>query len=163
VSHDLSPAGDELFKARGEITITQLSPIIDLPLNGFTISVLDAATGSTVFSRYVPGGLTPGGTVPGWRIGGSGWRYTDKSGTAAGGITKVIVKQRALGQLKFKVLGRNNDFQVPPTSPSITVLIIAGGPAQAANGQCAMGTFNATGGPAPTCAFLAHDDRVKCK
>lgn len=163
VGHNASPSGDELFKARGELTLTQLSPIIDLSLHGFTITILDAVTGSTVFSRYVPPGLTPGGTAPGWRIGGSGWKFTDKSGNAAGGITKVIVKQRGPGQLKFKVLGRDDNFQIAPSSTSLTVLVIAGGSAEAANGQCATGTFNATGGPAPTCAFLANNDRVKCK
>jgi len=163
VAHDLSPAGDELFKVRGEMTLTQVSPIIDLSLHGFTIYVLDAGTGATLFSRAVPPGLSSGGTAPGWRIGGSGWKYTDKSGGAVGGITKVIVKQRAPGQLKFKVLGRDGAFQVPPTSPSITVVVVAGGAAEAANNQCAQGLFNADGGSAPTCRFLAGNDRVKCK
>ena len=82
VAHDLNPSGDELFKARGEMTLTQLSPIIDLSLHGFTINVLDTNTGASLFSRFVPPGLTPGGTAPGWHIGGSGWKYNDKAGTA---------------------------------------------------------------------------------
>ena len=61
------------------------------------------------------------------------------------------------------MLGRDSAFQVPPTSPSLTVLVIAGDATNAANGQCAEGIFNADGGPAPTCRFLAGNDRVKCK
>lgn len=163
VTHNLDPAGDERFKARGEATLTQTSPVIDLALHGFTITVLDAATGTTLFTRYVPPGLTPGGAAAGWRLGGSGWKYTDTGGAAAGGITTVLVKQRAPGQLKFKVLGRGGSFQIPPTSPSVALLIVAGGPGEAANGQCATGVFNAAGGPAPACAFRAGNDRVQCK
>jgi hypothetical protein len=163
VAHNLAPAGDELFKLRGEMALTQLSPVIDPPLRGLTLIVLDGATGATLFSRYVPPGLTPGGQVPGWKIGSSGWRYTDKSGSAAGGITKVTIKQRAPGQLKFKILGRANAFQVPPTSPSLSVVVVPGDSGTAAAGQCASGVFNADGGPLPACRFLAGGDRVKCK
>ncbi len=161
IAHDLDPSGDELIKVRGEMALTQLSPVIDPALHGFTFSVLDP-TGTVLVSRYVPGGLSSGG-APGWRIGGSGWKYKDTSGTAAGGINKVIIKQRGLGQLKFKVLGRGGAFQVPPSSPSVTVLVIPGDSSTAAAGQCAERVFNPDGGSPPTCRFLANNDRVKCK
>jgi len=161
VAHNLNPGGDELIKIRGEMTLTQLSPVIDPALRGFSFSILDPS-GAVLLTRSVPGGLSSGG-APGWRIGGSGWKYKDTDGTVAAGITKVIVKQRGPGQLKFKVLGRGNAFQLPPSSPSVTLLVIPGDSTSAAAGQCAERVFNADGGMLPTCRFLASNDRVKCK
>lgn len=162
VAHNLAPAGDELLKVRGEMQLTQLSPIIDLALHGFTVTVLDQA-GATIFSRFVPPGLSSGGTTPGWRIGGSGWKFKDLGATLAAGINKVGVSQGAPGQLKFKVIGRSGAFHVPPSSPSVTLLVVAGDATNAAAGQCAQRLFNPDGGPAPTCRFLSGGDRVKCK
>jgi hypothetical protein len=61
------------------------------------------------------------------------------------------------------VLGRDNAFQLPPSSPSVTLLVVPGDSSSAAAGQCAERVFNADGGMAPTCRFLASGDRVKCK
>ena len=162
VAHNLAPGGDELLKVRGEMQLTQLSPIIDLALHGFTLTLRDQG-GATIFSRVIPPGLSSGGSTPGWHIGGSGWKFKDLGATLAPGIGKVSVSQKAPGQLKFKVIGRSGAFQVPPSSPSLTLLVIPGDAATAAAGQCAERVFNATGGPAPTCAFLSGGDRVKCK
>src|SRR5690606_32894212 len=68
VAHNLAPAGDELIKVRGAMQLTQLSPVLDLALHGFTLTVLDQA-GTAIFSRFVPPGLSSGGSTPGWRIG----------------------------------------------------------------------------------------------
>jgi hypothetical protein len=162
VAHNLNPAGDETMKISGWMQLSQLSPAIDPSTHGFTLTVF-GANGATLFSRYVPGGVSPSPGAPGWRAATGKWKFKDQTGSLAAGITKVNVKQRAPGLLTFKVLGKANAFQVPQANTHVALLITPGDAGTAAAGQCAMRTFgNANDGP-PRCVFLASYNRFKCR
>ena len=111
-------------------------------------------TGAPIFTRFVPPGLARAAARRAGASAATRWKFKDLNGTLAAGITKVTVSQRGPGQLKFKVIGRSGAFLMPPSSPSVTLLVIAGDAASAAAGQCAERVFNPDGGPAPTCQFL---------
>lgn len=162
VAHDLPPAGDETVKLSGWMQLAQLSPPIDPAAHGFTLSVY-AANGTTLFSRYVPPGLATGGGAPGWTVRTGRWKFKDKSGSLAAGITKVDVKQRAPGLLTFKVLGKHGAFQVPQGNNFVRMVITPGDAGSAAAGQCASVTFGSLIDPPPRCQFLAAYNRYKCR
>lgn len=162
VAHNLTPAGDETLKLSGWMQLAQLSPAIDPSVHGFTLTVF-GANGATLFSRYVPAGLSPGAGAPGWRAKPGKWKFKDQAGSLAAGITKVDVKERAPGLLTFKVLGKANAFQVPQANSFVQMLITPGDATTAAAGQCATRTFGNAIAPPPRCQFLASYNRYKCR
>ena len=158
IRHNLDPAGDEKLKLKGRAQFVVLDPAIDPSAHGFTLTVTDL-DGTVLLTRFVP----PGAGTPGWKSVARGWKFGDKNGTLAAGITKVKVSEQALGLMKLKVVGRAGDFQIPDTVPSVRVIVTMGGAAEAAIGQCATVTFNPSGSAPPTCKFLSSADRLKCR
>ncbi|MDX2170604.1 MAG: metallophosphoesterase, partial [Deltaproteobacteria bacterium] len=162
VAHNLDPAGDETIKLSGWMQLSQLAPAVDPAAHGFTLTVY-AANGTTLFSRYVPAGLSPSPSAAGWKARTGKWKFKDKSGSLAGGITNVDVKQRAPGLFTFKVLGKAGAFQVPQVNSYVSMVIVPGDAATAAAGQCASRTFGSLIDPPPHCGFLASYNRYKCR
>ena len=159
VSKNLSPAGDENFKLKGQWQVTTLSPAIDLVTNGFTMRVMDQS-GALIFARTIPGG------APAWTFSGKRWKFRDDSGTLAGGIRRIVVtdqSSRLPGLFRFRVTGTNGDFQVGSGEVPVQTLVVLGGPEQAAIGQCATRAFNADGGPAPACRLSTNGNVLKCR
>lgn len=163
VGRNLAPSGDESLKVRAEMLLSQTAPAIDPAANGFTLVVLDN-DGAPLFSRYVPPGASPGGSAPGWRSSSRTWKFQDKNGTLAGGITKLLVKKSSFpGHLKVKLIARAGAFQVPLSSPGLTMMMAPGTAATAAAGQCAQRYFAPSSQPPPNCRFIKNGDRVSCK
>jgi hypothetical protein len=162
VKHNLSPSGDEKLKIKGQMQLNVLSPAINPAANGFTF-IVTTPSGTVLFSRFVPPGLSPGGSTPGWRVGATSWTYKDAAGTAVPGVNKISVKQTSPGNLKVKVLGKVGAYQVPQAMPNVTLILIPGDSTTAANGQCAVREFSPLNGPPPACEFKAAFDRFKCK
>jgi len=162
ITKNLDPAGDEKLKALGKMQLTVLSPPIDPTANGLTLYVTDP-NGAVLLSRFVPPGLSSGGSAPGWHGTAGHWSYSDPAGTQAPGITRAKLTQRAPGQLSFKFIGRSGNFQVPQSTTSVRLIVVAGGNAQAAAGQCGQVAFSASAGPPPSCEFMMAFDRLKCK
>lgn len=155
IARNLNPSGDERLKIRGEMMLTVQAPPIDPAANGFTITVTDLA-GTILFSRFVPPGAA-------WRTTLTRWKFKDSTASLAAGINQVKVTKTPSGSLKVKVIGKAGAFQIPQSTSSVRVILTAGGPAQAAIGQCATVSFNPPAGPAPLCQFLKVFDRVRCK
>ncbi len=89
---------------------------IDPSVDGFSMRI-DAANGTPLISRLVPGGAV------GWRRTGKRWTFRDSTGTIAGGLRKVVIidlSARAPGLYRVKVSGREADFQVGAGENSVT-------------------------------------------
>ena len=91
-------------------------------------------------------------------------RRGPSSAKAICGVTKLIVKKSDFpGYLKVKLIAKNNAFQVPLSSPGLTVILAPGTTATAAAGQCATRYFAPSSQFPPNCQFVKAGDRVKCK
>src|SRR5262249_32481880 len=116
VSRNLSPAGDEKLRLKGEMTISNLTPPIDPVANGLQLIVRDQ-NGATIFTRTVPPGTTGDS---GWRANAQGTRFkfSAASASVAGGLTKVmLINSTAPGRFKLKVIGKGGDFQIALAEP----------------------------------------------
>lgn len=165
VSKNLNPAGDETLRLKGEWQLASLAPLIDPVANGFAFSIEDQ-NGVAIFSRLVPGGTPTFLGAPGWTVNRTAtkWTFTDHDGTLAGGITKVTIwdkSNNAPGLFRFKVTGKENDFQVRVDRLPVHEVVVLGGSAQVCAGQCATLGFNAASGPPPNCRS-SGGSTVKC-
>jgi hypothetical protein len=152
VSRNPLPSGDEKLTVKGEMTILNLTPPIDLAANGFRLTVRDL-NGNAIFTRDVP----PGIGSPGWISTSSGFRFKDNSGSLAGGITKVTLVDRS-GRFKFKIRGRDSDFRIQPGLEPVRLEVVLGGDAQRTAGQCAAVAFQST-----RCSFSASGNTFRCR
>jgi hypothetical protein len=156
---NLGPAGDERLSFSGEV---MLSPAINPQATGFWFAVTDAQ-GGLLYERTIPPGAPPSIGASGWTLSGNlkRWTFKDRDGTN-GGVTKVSVLDRSPrypGRYKFKVLGKNADFQVGSTEAPVRLLLTFGpGP-----NQCALVAFQPDGGPSPACRFTGLGATLKCK
>ncbi|MBX3027277.1 hypothetical protein KF840_20460 [bacterium] len=151
IARNALPAGDEKLFLKGELRLPSLLPAIDPSVNGFSLQVRDRGTGQPLLTRFVP----PGASTPGWARGGSAWKFSDRDGGLAGGVSKVMLKDRSSrtpGLFQFTVRGKGNDFRV--ASENLELVVVLGSQPQGAAGQCGSATFNPGGAPAPACAAL---------
>jgi hypothetical protein len=167
ISRNLEPAGDEKLKLKGEMQLLTLIPDVDPLSNGFELKVSDQG-GTEIFSRIVPPGASAGGSAPGWRVNTAGtrWTFRDKTGTLAGGITKVQVTRvpsASVDVFKIKVTGKGGDFQVDSGEVPVQVELILGGSVQQASGQCATLAFNPNNGARPSCRLSSNGNRLSCR
>jgi cysteine-rich repeat protein len=127
------PFGGQRVKVRGELVVPA-SPPIDPVANGMRFVVTDG-TGAVLLDITVPGGAYDPATHRGWTTNGSGvvYNYLDKEGSA-GGIRRVLVKQRVPGSLRVVAFGQDGEFGLP-ASDAANIAIVADPP----NGdtQCA--------------------------
>ena len=155
-----APAGDEQVTIKGEFVMATTAPALDPFVNGLTVKVIDRATNTTLLSRVVP----PGGGSPGWSGGAPRWKFTDRDGvTGAGGIIKALVKDRGSrtpGLVLFRINGRSADFQI--ATDNLELVVIAGGAAQGAAGQCGRVQFAPGGSGDPSCLFSAGNSVLRC-
>jgi hypothetical protein len=158
VTHNLTQAGDEILTAKGEMTIANLSPAIDPVANGFRLRVLDQG-GAVIFLRDVPPGppLAPG--LPGWTTNAltTRFKFKDRAGGLAGGVTKVKLSATTAGRFKFKLIGKGN-FLIQPGQEPVRVEIILGGDAQRAADQCGTVAFSAE-----QCSFYSLGTSFSCR
>jgi len=167
ISNNGDPPADERLSLRGAWQLATLTPAIDPSADGFGFDVLDQ-NGAVIFSRRVPAGLAPNQGAAGWRVSGRGrrWRFSDRTGSVAGGITRVSISQPSAdvpGEVRFSVRGRGSNFHVAASQVPVQAVIVLGGATQAAVGQCATAAFNATGGPRPACQLSPAGDALKCR
>jgi hypothetical protein len=167
ISRNLSPAGDEKLKLKGKMQLPTLVPAIDPVSNGFQLIVSDQ-NGMEIFSRTVPPGASAGGSAPGWSVNSSGtrWKFKDRNGSLAGGITKVQITRlhsASTDVFSVKVTGKDGAFQVGSGDLPVQVEVILGGTPQQAAGQCATVVFNPSSGPNPSCTRSSSGNRLSCR
>jgi hypothetical protein len=144
------PGGDDRVKFKGTMTVPT-SPPIDPATKGVRLLVSDE-------SGVVVDALVPGGT-PSWRatLGRPVWIYRDRLG-AFDGITKVSLKERLPGEIKFTVQGKLGTYG-RPLPPTVKATLVIDSPL-ATTGQCGESTY--TDGQTSFCKFIGTD-RVNCK
>ena len=148
IARDAPPAGDEKLIVKGEMVLTALTPAIDPVGNGFTIQLRDRSTGDAVITRFVP----PGISEPGWSGVAPTWKFIDRDGVLAGGINKVVLKDRSSrtpGLFQFRLRGKDDDFLV--ATDNLELVVVLGGQTQVGAGQCGSLSFNPGGTPDPAC------------
>jgi DNA-binding beta-propeller fold protein YncE len=155
-----APAGDEQLTVKGEFVMATGAPTLDPIANGFTVRLVDRATNTTVLSRFVP----PGAGSPGWSGAAPRWKFTDREhATSAGGIIRARVKDRgsrAPGLVSFRIRGKDADFQL--ATDALDLVVIAGGAAQGAAGQCGRVQFAPGGAGEPACLFSSGNTVLRC-
>ena len=154
VSKNADPAGDERLTLQGEVT---LAPAIDPVANGFRFKVADT-NGVPLYSFVVPPGLLPGPGVAGWTVNRSLTKWTYKNGTPIGRVTITDRSSQTPGLYKFKVTGKDGDFQVKALEVPVQLVVVLGPGA----GQCATRAFNPAGGSAPTCELKSGGNALSC-
>jgi DNA-binding beta-propeller fold protein YncE len=157
VAHNDAPAGEQKLTLTGELVLATTGPAIDPIANGLSIKVIDRTTGTTLLARQLPGGAG----APGWKGAPPRWKFTDSTGSTAQGIVSAQVRDRTArtpGLFAFKVKGKKADFRL---SDDIELIVVLGGPAQGASGQCARVLFN-PGLPYPKCAQSPSGTTLRC-
>ncbi len=148
IARNAPPAGDEKLIVKGEMVLTALSPAINPVGNGFTIQLRDRGTGDAVMTRFVP----PGISEPGWSGVAPTWKFFDRDGVLAGGINKVVLKDRSSrtpGLFQFRLRGKGDDFLV--ATDNLELVVVLGGQTELGAGQCGSLSFNPGGTPDPAC------------
>ena len=165
--HNQDPSGDENILLSGQWQVVTTIPRINPVANGLTVAVYDL-NGVLLYSRFIPPGLSAGRGQPGWTINRriTRWTFSDPTGTLAGGIKRVVVRDFSSGRtprlFTFRVTGKGA-FQVTTTQAPPRVLAILGGGTQGNLGQCATQAFNPTGGTRPACKFLRSANILTCR
>jgi DNA-binding beta-propeller fold protein YncE len=157
VSRNASPAGDERLTLEGE---ARLSPAIDPLASGFAFRVNDL-NGNLIFARTVPGGALAGPGLPGWKSNRSGtvWKFRDRYGLTAEGVTRVTIALHTTGGYRFKLRARGRNFQVLVGQVPVQLVAAFGsGP-----NQCAKRAFNPPTGPEPVCKLSTNWNTLKCR
>ena len=167
VSKNADPAGDESLSVSGQWQVATLAPAIDPIANGFNFKVVDPL-GATIFDRRIPPGAPAAKGAPGWTLNSKGtqWTYKDTTGSATGGITKVVVTNstsKAPGLYKFSVAGKKANFQVGSGAVPVELFVVLGDSTLDSAGQCATVAFNSASGPAPRCTFVGGNNVLSCR
>lgn len=113
------------------------------PLTGGIRVVVDGVSGGGGIDVTIPGGA-------GWKVNRTGtqWTYGDKT-AAAGGITKVVVKDRSKtqsGLVRVTVQGKPAGLMLPPAAATRATVLLG------AADECASLVWNPPTGPKPRCA-----------
>ncbi|MBI3785653.1 MAG: hypothetical protein HY270_19845 [Deltaproteobacteria bacterium] len=166
ITKNVLPTGDERLTLKGEWVVSSLVPAIDPVANGFRFRVNDK-DGIPLFNRVVPRGTKVKKGAPGWSVNKAGtvWTFTDRSGTAAGGITRVVVRNKsatAPGLFSVSVSSQAQNFYFDPAVLPAQLLVVLGGPEQSVAGQCATLAFNGSAGPDPRCAVSVSGMTLTC-
>jgi hypothetical protein len=155
---------DERLTLRGEFLLAPGS--LDPRAAGFRFKVVDK-DGNPVFQRAIGRGDPLVKNGPGWKVNkkGTRWVYRDRK-AVAGDIVRIAVIDRSIktpGLYRFRVVGRNGDFDVPVAGLPLSVVVVPGGPAEGSDGFCGSRVFNADGDPRPACRATANGATVICR
>lgn len=160
IAKNQAPAGDERLKIKGEWVLPEGAGAIDPITDGINV-LLRQSDGTMVWHRrLLPGAPNLAGD-PGWQVAGSlqKWTYRAMPGVIGGGIVKVSVTMND-GRIKMVATGKGSDFRT--TVADLTLEVVLGTGAEAANGLCATRTFAVSPGSAPFCSFGPGMKTLKC-
>jgi len=165
-----TPQGDDRIAFSGRATLAAApsanliatgAPSLDPITHGVRLLLEDS--GGVISDVLVPAGAYADPPASGWKVSGDGktWRYLDRSGSAAGGITKLVLKDRsaqAPGLLSFAITGRGGSYPATPGNLPLRAVLLLD--AAAPDGACALADFS---GIAPTCAFSSNGATLECR
>lgn len=153
----VAPPGDDKLTFKGSFTLVDpVSSVLDPVLNGVALRLTD--TSGVVLYVEIPGGGYDTATKTGWKLDGTGtkWTYVNRTATPPGGITKAILADKsanAPGLATFKFRGKNGSYGV---STAVDADVIFPG-----SWKCFEATFPAVPPATPSC--LLSGTTLKCK
>jgi hypothetical protein len=169
----LNTPGSEGLQVKGSGAFVGAVPIppVDVSALGFRVQITDLGAGNAIILDHtVPPGLVPNACGPkdGWKVNGSG--TSEKFSTitdslppgcvlgSADQIPKASVndKTASLKGVQHKLQGKKGTFG-PVTGP-FRVVVVYGGAAESAAGQCSEVTFGA-----PQCVLNGSGTTLTCK
>jgi len=162
LTHLATPVGDDGLLFKGNVLEALSGSPIDPLTNGVRLVVSDAV--STVLDVTVPGGTFADPPGVGWKVNGSGtkWTFVDKVAAPAGGISKVVVgtkPSKAPGVFIVSAKGRNGSYPTSPANLPLSATVVLAPPAD----QCGDAVFPGPAPTAPSCAFNGNGSAVTCK
>jgi len=152
------PPGNDKLRLRGEVA---LSAPIDPRFTGMRI--LFETQSGPLFDAVLPPLAFDG--QRGWTkaIGANVFRYKDRTGTPIAGITRVVLRERFAGGMRYKVKvsGKRSDYAIAPADLPGRLTLVFDPPA-AADGSCVEVDIDGTS-PPPVCLFSPNGDLVLCR
>jgi hypothetical protein len=137
-------AGDDRLKLKGTFALAPGVFLVDPLANGSRFQV-KTASDAIVFDVTIPGGayVKPG---PGWIANSTGSKFVfkDKRPGGTGSITKVTVQHVGGAFAKVNLTAKDGTYPVTAADLPLTMIVVLGGTAAGAAGECGELAFVAT-------------------
>jgi DNA-binding beta-propeller fold protein YncE len=157
IGTDVVP-GNDRFKIAGQVQLrdgsfADLDPLAD----GLRV-IVEAAGGTPRVDVTLPGGAYAGRGTAGWKLNGSGtrWSFVDRTGAPANGIDKVKITDRSKrlpSLVALAVSGRNGTYPVVAGDEPVAVRLVLD-----ATGRCAVTAFTPD-----DCRFNGAGNTLACR
>lgn len=168
VTHLAAPAGDELVRISGRLSIP-LTPAIDPATRGIRVALSDGTGAELLYGMLDPNAILPDpalttpktGVV--WRADRVGRTHTFEPPdwiSPPAGIERAVVRVLpGTSQVRFKALARGITFPLAPGQLPLELLLTLDA-RRSADGRCGMVRFDA---PGSDCVFARFDDVLVCR
>ncbi|NQY91856.1 MAG: hypothetical protein HRT46_09380 [Deltaproteobacteria bacterium] len=156
--------GNERMLLKGELTLPVGALFADINLGSTGLLLSLAATdGSSLAEVALPSGSYLGTGTRGWRVNGAGtkWKYADKTGSAVGGINKVMLVDRSKktpGAAKLIVKARDGAYPLEQGDEPPLLTVVLGDASAAAAGLCTESAFVLA-----DCRYNGSATKLSCK
>ncbi|MBU6281943.1 hypothetical protein KGQ64_06840 [bacterium] len=164
VGSDPTP-GNDVLKFDGTFALPAGLSFRSLDPGARTARVLvRGAGGSIILDATLPSGAYAGRATRGWKASptSSLWQYLDRTGSPISGITDLKAIDRSAGvaggSVKISLKGKTGSWTVSPGDEPVELVVLLGGPADAATGAC-----GETGYLPGDCAFNSSGSTLSCK
>jgi len=109
--------------------------------------VIDSAAGGTLVDVSLAAGTYAGRGTRGWRTNGTHtkWTFTDSTGAPVNGVSGMTIKDEsrvAPGQVAVRVKGKGGTYPVVLSDLPVQVVVVLGGAAASAAGECGQSEFH---------------------
>ena len=157
-------SGNEGLLVKGELVLPAGVNFSDINLgsDGLLLTV-QTEGGSSLAEVALPSGSYLGTGTRGWRVNGAGtkWKYADKTGSAVGGINKVMLVDRSKktpGATKLIVKARDGAYPLEQGDEPPLLTVVLGDAAAAAAGLCTESAFVSA-----DCRYNGSATKLSCK
>ncbi|MEO2137953.1 MAG: M14 family zinc carboxypeptidase, partial [bacterium] len=157
-------SGNEGLLVKGELVLPAGVNFSDINLgsDGLLLTV-QTEGGSSLAEVALPSGSYLGTGTRGWRVNGAGtkWKYADKTGSAVGGINKVMLVDRSKktpGATKLIVKARDGAYPLEQGDEPPLLTVVLGDAAAAAAGLCTESAFVLA-----DCRYNGSATKLSCK
>jgi len=157
-------SGNEGLLVKGELVLPAGADFSDIDLGGDGLLLtVQTEGGSSLAEVALPSGSYLGSGTRGWRVNGAGtkWKYADKTGSAVGGINKVMLVDRSKktpGVAKLIIKARDGAYPLEQGDEPPLLTVVLGDASAAAAGLCTESTFVLA-----DCRYNGSATKLSCK
>ena len=157
-------AGNDKLLLKGEFVLPATTSFAAFdPIADGAQLVLTDSSGAVKTAIAVPGGADGGKGTAGWKLNGAGnkWVFTDRTGSPANGLFKLIVRNRsnkAPNRVQVIAKGKNGSYPIASGDEPLGAAVILGDSAAGISGRCGEAAFGAA-----DCAFNGSGTKLTCK